>query len=177
MELFVGRWPLSSGVDGTVEDLQIRTRAARGDDGTVRPTGAPYSHRPQITPRQFLADRVQQRRQHDQADDIRCHVDRREPPQQADNQPAITSKDGAGTRSRPANAATTVPGTTRNKMVSTPRTLLTSPARSARWVPTRLPGAPLPAYPPRLPAPCRLPCAVASPRAEQDARQSGRSAA
>src|ERR1700678_1543522 len=41
--------------------------------------------------------------------------------------PAITSKDGAGTRSRPANAAATVPSTTRNKMVSTPRTLLTSP--------------------------------------------------
>ena len=34
--------------------------------------------------------------------------------------PAITSREGAGTRSRPAKAATTVPSTTRNKMVSTP---------------------------------------------------------
>ena len=43
--------------------------------------------------------------------------------------PAITSRDGAGTLSRPANAATTVPSTTRNKMVSTPCTPLTSPVR------------------------------------------------
>ena len=50
----------------------------------------------------------------------------------ATTSPAITSRDGAGTRSRPAKAATTVPSTTRNKMVSTPRTSLTSPARSSR---------------------------------------------
>src|SRR5437763_1533998 len=36
--------------------------------------------------------------------------------------PAITSRDGAGIRSRPAKAATTVPSTTRNKTTSTLRT-------------------------------------------------------
>ena len=36
--------------------------------------------------------------------------------------PAITSRDGAGIRSRPAKAATTVPSTTRNKTISTLRT-------------------------------------------------------
>jgi len=40
--------------------------------------------------------------------------------------PAIASRDGAGTRSGPAKAATTVPSTTRNTIVSTPRMPLTS---------------------------------------------------
>ena len=44
-------------------------------------------HRPQVTPRQFLAGRVQQWRQHHQADDIRCDMDRREPRQQGHDQP------------------------------------------------------------------------------------------
>ncbi len=74
----------------------------------------------------------------------------------ATTSPAITSKDGAGTRSRPAKAATTVPSTTRNKMVSTPRMPLTSPVQPTGWVPTRLPGAPPPAYPSQLSA-LRLP--------------------
>src|SRR6516165_8574187 len=60
----------------------------------------------------------------------------------ATTSPAITSRDGAGTRSRPANAATTVPSTTRNKTVSTPCTPPTSPAQPTEQVPTRLPGAP-----------------------------------
>src|SRR5690349_1755715 len=45
--------------------------------------------------------------------------------------PAITSRDGSGIRSRPAKAATTVPSTTRNKMVSTPCTPLTSSVQSS----------------------------------------------
>src|ERR1700749_1350864 len=40
----------------------------------------------------------------------------------ATTSPAITSRDGAGMRSRPAKAATTVPSTTRNKTTSTLRT-------------------------------------------------------
>src|SRR6266581_7154177 len=50
----------------------------------------------------------------------------------ATTSPAITSRDGAGTRSRPAKAATTVPSTTRNKMVSTARTPPTFPSRPRR---------------------------------------------
>ena len=46
--------------------------------------------------------------------------------------PAITSREGAGMLSRPAKAATTVPSTTRNKMVSTARTSPTFPSRPRR---------------------------------------------
>ena len=129
-----------------------RDRGRRRQHQANRQHGHRPPHRPQITPRQFLARRVQQRRQHHQADHIRWHMDRREPGTRATTSPAITSKDGAGTRSRPAKAATTVPSTTRNKMVSTPRMPLTSSVQPTGWVPTRLPGAPPPAYPAQLPA-------------------------
>src|SRR5262249_9309132 len=56
--------------------------------------------------------------------------------------PTRTSKEGAGTLSRRAKAATTVANATKNTTVSTVRTQPTSPRRSDESLPTRLPGAP-----------------------------------
>ena len=53
-------------------------------------------------------------------------LDRGEPRQQAHDQPGDHQQGRGRTRSRPANAATTVPSTTRNKIAWTPCTPLTS---------------------------------------------------
>ena len=57
-------------------------------------------HGPQVTPRQFLTGRVQQRRQHDQAHGVRWYMDRREPGQQADGQPG-DHQQGRGRDTKP----------------------------------------------------------------------------
>ncbi len=58
----------------------------------------------------------------------------------ATSNPATTSSDGAGTRSRRADAATAVAITTNNRTISTLRTRTSRGDRNQ--MPTRLPGAP-----------------------------------